>query len=385
MVCGIIAEYNPFHSGHKYQLNLIKQSYDTVVVVMSGSFVQRGDTAIIDKWARAKSALLSGADLVIELPAVYAMNTAERFAFGGISLLDSMKIIDAVSFGSECGDILAIENAADTILSETDKEKEVIARLLKDGCSYASAREAAFADKIPTQILSSPNNILAVEYIKQLKLLKSSIKPITHKRAGGEYNSTNVDSPLASATAIRKNLASPEIEKQMPDDVYEIFEKAPKHLLPNLDTAAVSFIRCAGPEALANTTETCEGIENRIYKAAKQASTISEIEDICCTKRYTRAKIRRIILCSMLSITADMSKITPDYARILGATEKGRQLISRINENSNLTLITKAANFKEKNVLFQKDCLATDLWALSTANENDRKAGMDFTTSPVMI
>lgn len=384
MVCGIIAEYNPFHNGHKYQLDLIKKSYEAIVVIMSGSFTQRGDTAITDKWSRAKSALVSGADLVIELPTVYAMNTAERFAFGGISLLDSLGVVDAVSFGSECGDISLLKSASETLISETEEEKEEILRLLKSGKSYAAAREEAFSDKIPSEILSSPNNILAVEYIKHLKLLKSSITPVTHMRVGGGYSSHELDSSLASATAIRENYDRAEIESQMPENVYEIFKNSSKHFLANLDTAAVSFIRSQGPDALKNSLECVEGIENRIYNAAKNLSALAEIENICCTKRYTRAKIRRIILCSMLSISGDMSRIKPDYARILGATEKGRQLLSEIKEKSSLTLITKAADFKGKNILFEKDCLATDIWALSSYS-GDKKAGMDFTTSPIML
>ena len=384
MVCGIIAEYNPFHNGHKYQLDLVKKSFDTIVIIMSGSFTQRGDTAITDKWSRAKSALLSGADLVIELPTVYAMNTAERFAYGGISLLDSLGGVDAVSFGSECGDISVLENAAETLISETDEEKKELQRLLKSGNSYAAAREAVFSGKIPSQILSSPNNILAVEYIKHLKLLNSAIKPVTHRRLGSDYSSSDLDSPLSSATAIRKNYDKSEIKNQMPQEVFEIFENSSKHFLSNLDTAAISFIRCQGPEALKNSLECVEGIENRIYNAAKKSSTLSEIEDICCSKRYTRAKIRRIILSSMLSITSEMSNIKPDYARILGATNKGRQLISKIQENSSISIITKAADYKGSSVLFEKDCLATDIWALSS-NKDDKNAGMDFTTSPVIV
>ena len=382
MVCGIIAEYNPFHNGHKYQLDLIKKSFDSIVIIMSGSFTQRGDTAITDKWSRAKSALLSGADLVIELPTVYAMNTAERFAFGGISLLESLGIIDAVSFGSECGDITALENAAEVLICETAEEKEKMMSLLKSGSSYASARETAFSKKIPSQILSSPNNILAVEYIKHLKLLKSSIKPVTHRRMGNNYLSAELDSPLSSATAIRANYNSNEIKFQMPENVYDIFKNSPKHFLSNLDTAAISFIRSQGAEALSHSLECVEGIENRIYNAAKKSSTLAEIEDICCTKRYTRAKIRRIILSSMLSITSDMSYIKPDYARILGASDKGRQLISRIKEISGLTLITKAADYRGQSVLFEKDCLSTDIWSLSSCDDY-KPAGLDFTTSPV--
>ena len=380
-VCGIIAEYNPFHNGHKYQIELLKQEFDAIVAVMSGSFTQRGDVAIIDKWSRAKAALISGADLIIELPCVYAMNTAERFAFGGVSLLNDLGCIDAISLCSECGDIDVLKKSAGMLLNETPNQSETLQKLMKDGMPYAAAREQVFPN-IPDGILREPNNILAIEYIKQIILSNSRLIPVTHKRAGAAYNSTDLESELSSASAIRANAESPEIRNRMPANAYEIYEKVPKHYLKGLDTAALYFVRTGGPEALTNSLECVEGIENRIYEAAGKCRGIEEIADFCSTKRYTKAKIRRIILSSMLGIDENLCKEAPTYARVLGATAKGTELLSVIKKKSQLTIITKTADYKENNKMFKKDILATDIWALSS---KETASGFDFTTSPVII
>ena len=380
-VCGIIAEYNPFHNGHKYQLDLIKKEYDTIIVVMSGSFTQRGDVAIIDKWSRAETALISGADLVIELPCVFAMNTAERFAFGGISILNNLGCVDAISFGSECGDIEVLIKSAQMLINETPEQADRLRNLMKDGIPYAAAREQVFSD-IPCGILSSPNNILGIEYIKQLLLSKSTILPITHKRLGADYNSTALSDELSSASAIRANAEHSEIKNQMPSEVYEIYKRATKHYLSGLDTAALYFIRTGGPEALKNSLECVEGIENRIYEASKKCRGIDEIADFCSTKRYTKAKVRRIILSSMLGIEKDLCREAPSYARVLGATDKGKAILSEIKKKSHLSLVTKTADYKEDNKMFRKDILSTDIWAICSTKGS---SGLDFITSPIIL
>ncbi len=383
-VSGIIAEYNPFHNGHKWQIDLLKEKYDTVVAVMSGSFVQRGDVAITSKWSRAKSALLSGCDLVLELPCVYSMSTADRFAFGGVSLLNSLGCIDAISFGSESGDIHALKDAANHIINETEKQSMTIQTLLDRGYSYATARQTAFSDVIDESLFKNPNNILGIEYIKHLSLSGSSITPITHKRQGEEYKSPNINTSLASASAIRDNCESDYIKSSMPDAAYEIFKTEDKHFLKNLDTAAISHIRIHGPEDLKNCPECVEGLENRIYDAARKFSSIEEITNACSTKRYTKAKIRRIILSAILGINKNLSLETPKYARVLGATQKGCKLLSEIKKQSAIEIITKTADYKKENEMFYKDILATDVWALSSENSENRQAGLDYTISPVM-
>ena len=382
MVCGIVAEYNPFHNGHKYQLDLIKKTYDTVVVVMSGSFTQRGDVAIIDKWSRTEAAIRGGADLVIELPAVYAMNTAERFACGAVNILNSLNCIDAISFGSECGDIQAITSAANALLNETDEQKRQIKKLMDEGYSYAVSREKVFEGIIPSELLKNPNNILGIEYVKQLILLDSNIEPITHKRQGAHYSSCSLEDNLSSASAIRNNAESEHITGQMPDDAYEIFKASPKHYLRNLDHAAIYHIRRFGKDALRNTFECVEGLENRIYECALRNSTIEKIAEDCSTKRYTKAKIRRIILSSMLGIDKSLCKEPVSYARVLGASENGCKLLAEIKEKSSLTVVTKTADYKENNEMFDKDILATDIWALSSQCQEETYGAMDFVKSP---
>ena len=384
-VCGIIAEYNPFHNGHKYQLDLIKKAYDTVVVVMSGSFTQRGDTAIIDKWSRTRSALISGADLVLELPVAFSMSTADRFAFGAINLLNSLLCVDALSFGSESGDINELESAAHNLLNESSSQSLLIQSLMKDGMPYAAARQKAFSGIIPDGILNEPNNILAVEYIKHILLSGSSMIPITHKRTGSAYNSENLHSPMASAAAIRANISSDKIREHMPEEVFKIFQASSKHYLKNLDNAAIYHIRAHGPDCLKPSLECVEGLENRIFDASKKFSTIEEIANYCSTKRYTKAKIRRIILSSMLGIDQSLCKQTPTYSRVLGATETGCKLLGRIKDTTKLSIITKTADFRDTNSMFYADIMATDIWALSCENDKNKQAGTDYSTSPVMI
>lgn len=386
-VCGIIAEYNPLHSGHEYQLKLARQQFDSIVIIMSGSFTQRGDTAIIDKWQRTRCALLSGADLVLELPAVYAVSTAERFAYGGVKVLEALGCADALLFGSECGDISMLTEAAEKLLNEPQRVKDNLYRLMKSGVSYASARTLAYKDIIPEELLSKPNNILALEYIKQLLLSGSNITPITHKRSGSGYLDTELSEfQFASASAIRENLGAPEkIKPYMPDSSFDILTKAEKYSLKNLGTAAAYFIRSAGPDALKSCLECTEGLENRIYSAAKSYSDIEQIAASACSKRYTKAKIRRIILNSMLGITKEMCFIKPDYIRILGASLNGQRLLSRIKESSDADIITKVSAYRKKNILFEKDILSTDIHALSALSENNRQSGSDFYTSPVIL
>jgi len=385
-LCGIIAEYNPFHNGHEYHINLAKKNHDAVIIVMSGSFVQRGETAITDKWSRAECAIRSGADLVLELPVVYALNTAERFAFGGVSVLNSLGCVNTLSFGSECGSDKALISAAKTLINETASQSETINRLMKQGIPYAAARSEAFKNKIPAEILSNPNNILGVEYIKQLILSKSKIKPQTHLRQGSGYNSTELSESFASASAIRKNIHTPEkISEYIPNYAKEILSSSCIYSTEMLDTAAVYFLRTTKPEIIASTLEASEGIENRIIDSAKKHSTIDEISDAVCTKRYTRTRIRRIILSSMLGITAEMCKIKPDYIRVLGIGKKGREILAHVKKNTDIDIITKTADYKKKNILFEKDILANDIFSLCAAEKNLQKAGADFTTSPVIL
>ena len=380
-LCAITAEYNPFHTGHKYQLDLLKKEYDGIIVIMSGNFTQRGDVAVINKWERAKSAILCGADLVLELPTVYAMNTAERFAYGAISIMNSLGCIDAVSFGSECGDIGMLTKAAEITANETPEIKEKIKRLLSSGEAYAAARTKAYSGIIDSGILSKPNNILAVEYIRHLIKSNSKILPVTHKREGAGYNSDSLEAVYASASAVRNaGCDYDKIKNFIPPEIFELYKNANKYSLSCLDTAAVYHIRKNGPESMKNILECTEGIENRICNASRTASTIAEIEDMSSSKRTTRAKIRRIILSSMLGITKEMCFAKPEYARVLGADKTGTEILAMMKKTSDIEIITKIGSYKNK--MLDIDILAGDIHALANENISSRNAGSDYLQIP---
>lgn len=375
-ITGIIAEYNPFHNGHAYQLEFAKKFSDAVVVVMSGSFVQRGDVAIFDKFSRTEIALKNGADVIFELPVVFSMSTAERFAFGGVSILNSLNVLDFLLFGSECGDIDALKSAAHLLENEPPEISEKIKTLMDKGFNFPKARELAFSGVIPSHLLSSPNNILGLEYIKKLYSLNSSIIPVTQKRMGEGYHSKNINSEFMSATAIRNAIFNENYS-------YDVFSGSPVHRLSRLDFPVLYNIRKNKEEAFFNIPDVSEGLQNRIIQFAGSASSIDELVSLVSTKRYTDTKIRRIILSSLLGIEADLLKETPKYARLLGATKKGLEVLKEIKAKSNLKIITKAADYKEEDEMFKKDILSTDIYDLTS--DRPCGSGQDFKNSPVII
>ncbi len=374
-VTGIIAEYNPFHSGHAYQLKFAKTFSDAVIVVMSGSFVQRGDVAIFDKWSRSDTALKNGADLVLELPVVFSMNTAERFAFGGISILDKIKITDYVLFGSECGNIDKLLTAASLLENEDTEISEKIRNFMSFGDSYPVARQKAYESVIDSSLLSSPNNILGLEYIRQLYRKNSKIKPVTLKREGADYHENTLKAEFPSATALRNAIINEGYE-------YELFYGSDIHRIENLYSAILYNIRKNGQNAFSDIFDVSEGIENRIILASQTAKSFNDLINKVNTKRYTDAKIRRIILSSLLGLNSSLSKSDPCYIRVLGATKTGFELLKKIKSKSNVNIITKTADFKEKNLMFEKDILSTDIYDLSA--DSPGGFGRDFKQSPII-
>lgn len=373
-ITGIVAEYNPFHSGHSYQISKIKS--DAIVAVMSGSFVQRGDVAAADKWTRAKYAVLGGVDLVVELPVVFALNTAQKFALGAVSLLDSMGI-DELCFGSESGDIDALFKTAALIENEPAEISEKIKKLIGSGMSYPTAREQAYADKVPSGILSEPNNILAVEYLRAIIRIGSKITPLTVKRYGAGYNDITPQNNIASASAIRTMLKNNEDVSAFTD-----FNAVPNDL-SKLDSAVTANLRLMSAQTLSEINEVSEGLENRILRAAAMYSSIEEIAESVKTKRYTMSRIKRILISSLLGLTADMSSKNPDYIRPLAMNKKGMAALKEIKKRSKLPIISKTADYKEKNPMFEADIRATDIAAL--CESEDKKAAKDFTQSPLIL
>lgn len=411
-VLGIIAEYNPFHNGHMYHLQKAKEQSGAqyCICVMSGNFVQRGNTSIVNKWKKAEMALLNGVDLVIELPTIYSVASAEGFSLGAIKLLNNLKIVDAISFGTETSDFAALNNISSIVNEEPMKYKSILNSELKKGLSFPKARENALMlylndNKRYDNILNTPNNILAIEYLKALKKIKSIIQPIPIKREKVYYNDNVIVDEFASATAIRKLLKNEEfseIRKVVPKSTYQILEKETelgnvvldlsryeKEIIYNLRRMTVSEI--------AELPDVNEGLEHSLKNAANYSNDITNLINIVKTKRYTVTRIQRILICVLLGITkrdVGMAKKTEPYIRVLGFNEKGKELISRINkQNPKATVITSVKKFQDKNNnnknskiykrLLDIDIFSTNVYTMACKSES--LANLDYTKNMIIL
>ena len=343
---GIICEYNPFHKGHEYLINMAKESGDAVVAVMSGGYTQRGELAIADKYVRAEAAVKCGADLVLELPFPYSMASAEFFAAGGVSVLGGIGV-DAVCFGSESGDIGLIKRAAEIAISEEfAREREKIAEAEGSASGYFGALGRLMGED--TSLLS--NDILAVEYVKAIISRGLDIAPIAIKRIGDGFRDESVSSEIASATAIRGIIAEGgDFLRLLPDASYRTLAdavvrgEAPVDV-KNIESAVLAFWRTAEPSTLSSIAELGGGLEYRIRDAALSSVTLSELEEKSATKKYTAAKIRRAILFAMIGVTmADLDR-APEYTSVLAANGKGREILAQVRSREGIRIVTKSAD-----------------------------------------
>lgn len=408
-VLGIICEYNPFHNGHLYQLNesIKKVNPDYVVCIMSGNFVERGNTALINKWARAQMALSCGANIVIELPTIYSISSAENFASGAIKILNSLGSDVYLSFGSECGDISVLDKFADVLYREPPEYITMLNHELSKGLSFPKARENAMLLYIndirnSANVLSGSNNILGIEYLKQIKKTNSKIKPITIKRIGTNYNTTSINNNFASATAIREMLLSKKSVKDlMPKTAYSILKEELSNGRFVLDISKfereiIYKLRCMSLEQIKNLPDVSEGLENKIKNAANSCNNISDLISQIKSKRYTLTRINRILLYTLLDITkedySNSQKVIP-YLHILGINEDGKFLLSELSKNKKLNIITSVKQFLDnsknssnmkilKNML-EKDILATNIYTLGY--KKDSKANLDFTKKLIVL
>ena len=375
---GIIAEFNPFHNGHKYLIEKAKENADAAVVVMSGSFVQRGGIAVTDKWTRAKHAVSGGADLVIELPVTFSMNTAQKFAQGAVDILNAAGIVDVLFFGSECGDTEKITQAAELILNEPPEVSKKLQSLLQSGLSYPAARAAAYSEH--TAVLSSPNDILGVEYVRAIMKINSKIRPYAIRRTGVEHDSVKTAKNIASASKIRGLIQSgSDFGEFIPTygDFNVYYPQA-------INTAAVFLLRTTSAQYLKTINDVTEGIENRFLKAAAE---YDNLEDICMavkSKRYPLSRIRRIAYSALLGLTNELCALPPSYIRVLAMNGTGKQLLREMKKRSSLPVIIKAADFKGDEI-FDANKKAEDVFALCSSDPARRKGNLDLTTSPIII
>lgn len=382
-ISAVIAEYNIFHNGHKYMINKIRENSDAVIALMSGSFVQRGDVAITDKWSRAEMALLNGVDLVIELPVTYALNTAQKFALGGVYILNELGIVDELCFGSESGSINELIYTAQILENEPYEVSEKIKHYMNNGMNYPSAREKSYSDILTSDILKKPNNILALEYIRALIQLKSNISPCTIKRFGVEHHDTKVCGNIASASAIRDMIFNnKDFYAYIPANIPSF--TAP-YDISKLDSAVVYKLRTSSSEQLAAINDVSEGLQNRIIKMSNNFSSIKSIAENIKTKRYTRTRINRILISSLIGLTSELCSLQPSYIRVLGMNKTGMRLLSLAKKVCRLPIVTKTADFNRLDPIFNAELRATDAFSLCSPCQQKRLGGIDFKTSPVII
>lgn len=393
---GIVCEYNPFHSGHKWQIQETRRALGEdagIVCVMSGNFVQRGDMAVFSKHARAEAAVICGADLVIELPAAWSVSSAERFALGAVGLLNGTGICTHVSFGSELGDVVRLCRVARCLgSSETD---DMIVKELQSGISYAAARQRAVGYILgeDAEILESPNNILAVEYIKALNRLTSKMEPVAIRRVGAGHDEAAGDDVFASASMIRELLLSDELaDKYIPDGALKVFKdeiaagRGPVTSAAS-ETAILARLRVMGEEEFAMLPGGSEGLYMRLMKCAASAPTLAALMDGVKSKRYAMSRIRRMVIAAYLGIKASDSNGLPPYIRPLAFNQKGQELLKQMKTASSLPVITKPASVRElgsrEQYVFSIEARATDLYSLAYPSPEERTGGREWTTSPL--
>ncbi len=353
----IICEYNPFHQGHAYHITRTKElcGADFVIAIMSPNFVQRGDVALFSKELRAKAAIASGADLVLELPAIFAMQSAEFFAKHGVSIAEATGLVDFLSFGTECDILDTICKIARLLCDEPPEFSSLLKARLDKGLAYPAARAAVLSDilgEAAAKAISTPNNILAIEYCKALFASKSSITPIAVKRIGTNHDSPETANGFSSATHIRSLIMSGDKDTAMsyvPTECADIFKGAPIHNTDKMEKAILAEIIKMPLKRLADISDVSEGMENRIKDAALSSDSLEELFDAVKTKRYTHSRIRRIILSAYLGITNKDRNLSPSYIKILDHNERGQELIRKMKKTSSLPIVRNTSQVNKLN------------------------------------
>ncbi len=410
---GIIAEYNPFHNGHKLQLQEIRRRFPGagIVAIMSGSFTQRGTAAVLDKWKRAEAAVRHGVSLVIELPAVFATLSAQYFASGGVRLLERLGVIDILAFGSECTNLEKLQ--ALVRQTELTAEGGGLQKHLQSGGSYASAlTDAAATDSL----LRQPNVILALEYLRALSRISSSMMAVPLPRIGAEHNETNLPvekgKNIASASAIRSAIAKSNTGDDnafesaldfVPPVVKTMLMDAKKHKFADsslLLRPILSHLLTDDLKTLRSAAGVSEGLEHRLRNAALRAETYDALIESVQSKRYPRTRIRRLLLHLLLSLTKEKALLFdeqgPLYARILALDEKGRQILRNAKHQMQIPLIAKVPQFlpirtlESENLspaqeMLSFDLRATTLASLTSCPVGSPPANADFLNSPFYL
>lgn len=383
-ICACIAEYNPFHLGHLKHINYMKETLgaEKVIVLMSGNFTQRGEIAVLNKFMRARQAIIAGADIVIELPTVFATANAEIFAKGSINLVNSLGVCNGLCFGIESGDKESFVSLAKSLNNESKEFKRTLKEQLDKGVSLAKAKfltVSALGGEFDENLIASPNNILGLEYTKALLKLNSNVEIYPMLR-DGNHNDLTLKKGLTSASSIReclKNGTIKKAKKNLPSFVYQDLKDYPY----DIEKLLMAKLILSSPEELKQTSDCTEGLENRIKALSKDILSLDDLVEKVSTKRYTKARIRRIILANFLGIKQEFideclnSKL---YAKVLAISSNNLDLISLLSEKSSIPVLTRKSDVvglkRTAEKCFKVDALANDIYNLvSNEKQNENQ------------
>ena len=417
-VLGLVTEYNPFHNGHLYHLEESKRTTAAThtIAVMSGNFLQRGEPTLVHKWARAEMAVSSGIDLVVELPTVYACSTAEFFAYGAVKLLNDMRIVDCICFGSEAGEIHTLKRIAELLVDAPQEFNSFLKEEMKLGFTYPEARSRAIIryyrefnnpsevelSKL-SSIIKSPNNILSIEYLKSLIRINSNIEPHTILRKKADYHSKEFFKDIASATAIREHIRLDKpfeaLQNVMPLTAFKMLEKCRREgLTPifgyHFEQQLLSILRRETPSNLRRFFDVNEGLEHRIFQCAQESRSLQELYDCIKSKRYTLTRVQRIAMHILLNITKEEIEFFndeggPQYIRVLSFNDKGRELLKLMKQDSHLPIISKVTHYRPQTeasrLMLEIDIKASNIYRLAIPNREFSSRQLDYVMSPVYV
>lgn len=396
-IAGIIAEYDPFHNGHAAHIAATRAENGGqathIVTVISGNFTQRGEPALVSKFDRAKMALECGADLVLELPIPWAMSPAESFAAGGVAVLKALGCIDLLSFGSECGDTAILKQVAE--LSSNPAYQSALKEKLELGIPYAAAAQSAAEQVVGIETASaiaSPNNTLAIEYIRATTAQNLGWDVFTLQRQGAQHNELTAKDTYASASMLRKlvheDTLTP-LDMYIPETSLAVLTDAHKEgqlatQTARLKDALIARLRCMTEAEYANLPWLSEGLENRLYRECRSITNYDDLLTTLKTRRYPMARLRRLLWASLIGLTATDTDGLPPYIRVLGMNEKGREILTVASPT--LPILSRAAQVQEMDErakrIFALECTASDLHTL--AMSKPLPCGIDFTTKLIV-
>ena len=371
-VVGVVAEYNPFHAGHAFHIAETRRLVGAcaVLAVMSGNFVQRGECAVFDKWTRTQAALAGGADLVLELPTVWAVSSAESFARGAVELLSAAGVVTHLSFGSENGGAAGLQKAA--LCLDSPEYRTELRFFLDRGLPFAACRQRAAENLLGPEtaaLLSRPNNNLGIEYLRMLNALNSPIRPLTVLRVGaGHDGGGHPDYP--SASYLREKILAGELDAENPAS------------LKYGERGALAALRAMDEAEFAALPDCGEGLSHRIYRAVRQGRTLEEVYSLAKTKRYAHARIRRAVLWGALGLRSCDRPDHPPYLRVLGANGRGREVLRGMKRKAALPILTKPVHGKGIPLL-ELEARCTDFYQL--CREEPGPCGVEWSTNPIMM